>query len=81
MPVCDNPDLARDCLLAGGDDYELVFTVPAGDHKNVGALATSLDLALTCIGKINAGNEHVVTLLDAEQKVWSAPRQGFDHFA
>lgn len=81
LPVCVNPDLARDCLLAGGDDYELVFTAPASEHQKVAALATSLDLALTCIGTINAGNEHVATLLDAEHKVWSAPRQGFDHFA
>ncbi|MCX7172294.1 MAG: AIR synthase-related protein, partial [Proteobacteria bacterium] len=81
LPACVNPDQARDCLLAGGDDYELVFTVPAANHKKVSALATSLNLALTRIGTINAGNEHVVTLLDAEQKAWSAPRQGFDHFA
>jgi len=81
LPVGIDPDLARDCLLAGGDDYELVFTASADNHAKAAALATSLDLALTCIGTIDAGNAHAVTLLDAEHKVWSSSRHGFDHFA
>ncbi|MFA7268799.1 MAG: thiamine-phosphate kinase [Sterolibacterium sp.] len=81
LASCANPSLARDCLLAGGDDYELVFTAPPDDHDEVAALAASLDLPLACVGTITAGNAPEITVLDADRNVWSPPRSGFDHFA
>ncbi len=42
-------------LLGGGDDYELLFTVAAGRAEEVAALAATLDLPLTAIGRMAAG--------------------------
>jgi thiamine-monophosphate kinase len=42
--------LQRDCMLAGGDDYELLFTVPAARRAQVQALGDALGLPLTRIG-------------------------------
>jgi thiamine-monophosphate kinase len=72
--------LARDCLLAGGDDYELVFTAPAARHADIEAIARSLPLALTCIGSIDAGAPAALQLLDAGQPMVLEHR-GFDHFS
>ncbi|MFA7280785.1 MAG: thiamine-phosphate kinase [Sterolibacterium sp.] len=78
---CPDPGLAWECQLAGGDDYELVFTAPENKHTAVASLSADLNLTLTCIGKIEAGNLPVVTVLDCESKPWIPPRHGFDHFA
>jgi thiamine-monophosphate kinase len=42
-------------LLGGGDDYELLFTVAPGRTEEVAALAVTLDLPLTAIGRMAAG--------------------------
>lgn len=70
--------LALDCLLAGGDDYELLFTAAAGQHA---AIAASLDLPLSCIGRIEAGKAGQLNLLDATGKPVAYARRGYDHFA
>lgn len=43
-----------DCILAGGDDYELVFTTPPNQREAVRALEQQLGLLLTRIGRIEA---------------------------
>ena len=45
-------DLALACLLAGGDDYELVFTAAPSDARRVAEIAAKLALPLTRIGSI-----------------------------
>jgi len=72
------PELERDCVLSGGDDYELLFTAPSGRSAELGALAAELKLPLTRIGRIEAG-EARVTVLAADGKP-IAHRGGFDHF-
>jgi thiamine-monophosphate kinase len=70
-------DERLDCILAGGDDYELVFTVPAAERDRVHQLADSLGLRLSRIGRIEA--EPGVRLWQGEQAVpnrWAS----FDHF-
>lgn len=49
--------------LAGGDDYEILFTAPAGSEDAVRSLASRLSLALTAVGRIEAGEG--VQVLDA----------------
>jgi thiamine-monophosphate kinase len=71
--------LERDCVLSGGDDYELVFTAPPAHRGELQALAAELRLALTRIGVIEAGAARVV-VLGADGKPL-AHRGGFDHFA
>jgi thiamine-monophosphate kinase len=71
-------ELERDCVLSGGDDYELLFTAAAARRADVEALARELALPLTRIGGIQAG-EARLAVLDAEGKP-IAYRPGFDHF-
>jgi thiamine-monophosphate kinase len=71
------PELERDCVLSGGDDYELVFTAPPARRAALDLLAVELGLALTRVGTIEAGSG--LSILDAKGKP-IAHRGGFDHF-
>jgi thiamine-monophosphate kinase len=75
------PTLERDAWLSGGDDYELVFTVPLAKHADIVALSQTLGLALTCIGHIEAGPAGRMDLFDAAGAPVTAPRRGYDHFS
>jgi len=74
----DDPELEKDCVLSGGDDYELVFTAPREHRSELEALAAELKLALTRIGTIEAGAARLA-VLDAQGRPL-AHRGGFDHF-
>ena len=70
--------LAQRCILAGGDDYELCFTVPALHRAEVERLSVQLDLPLTRIGEIVAGRE--CTVHDASGNPIKLESRGYDHF-
>lgn len=70
--------LRQSCVLAGGDDYELLFTAPPSRRAQVLAAAARSATPVTCCGRIVPGRDLVV-LDDAGQQL-EAPR-GFDHFA
>lgn len=70
--------LARQCILSGGDDYELCFTVPAVRHAEVLSIAAQLGLPLTCIGKMVAERGCVVH--DAAGEPIYLEAKGYDHF-
>ena len=72
-------ELGRSCLLAGGDDYELCFTVPAERHGEVRDLACELDLSLARIGTIKPGSG--LRLLDKRGAPMATGTRGYDHFA
>ena len=72
--------LERDCLLAGGDDYELLFTAPAGTDQAIAALATTQQLPLTRIGEIVAGAPGGLVLQDSDDRDITPARRGYDHF-
>ncbi len=74
----DERGLALDCLLAGGDDYELCFTAPARAAADIGALAEQLDLALTRIGSIEE-RAGLVVRDESGQALQTLPA-AFDHF-
>jgi thiamine-monophosphate kinase len=65
--------LQRECLLAGGDDYELVFTAPPG------ARLPDVGVPLTCIGRIDA--EAGLRVVDARGARVEHGLRSFDHFA
>ena len=73
----DQP-LATRCVLAGGDDYELCFTVPAARHAEVSDIAARLGLPLTCIGEVVAAPGCIVH--DAAGNPLSTETCGYDHF-
>ena len=78
-PTFVDTNLWRDCYLAGGDDYELVFTTPAAQHTNIQSLIAGLPL--TCIGTIEIGTPGQWTLFDAAGRPMETARRGYDHFA
>jgi len=73
------PEMERDCVLSGGDDYELLFTAAQPQRAEIEALGRELKLPLSRIGAIQAGAVKLV-VLDAAGKPL-AHRGGFDHFA
>ena len=76
---CGDAQLQQRCVLAGGDDYELLFTAPQSARRELEVLSAALRLALTRVGSIRSG-EAKLQLLDALGKSMAAGR-GFDHFA
>jgi thiamine-monophosphate kinase len=79
LRTCADAALADACLLAGGDDYELVFTAGADRRAAVEAAGRAADVAVTRIGQIVAGPAEV-RLLDRAGRTVRAGRTGFDHF-
>jgi thiamine-monophosphate kinase len=65
------PDTCIDYALAGGDDYELLFTIPPAHVAHAEALGC------TRIGEITAG-ESVVCLREGRE--YRPQRRGYDHF-
>lgn len=74
-----HPGLLAD-VLAGGDDYELVFTAPKARRPRVRALARALGLSLTRIGRIAGGGAGRVRVIGADGKPYLLPRAGWRHF-
>ena len=71
------PELERDCVLSGGDDYELLFSAPRAQRTEVEALSAELRLPLTRIGTIEPGTG--LRIVDPHGGAL-AHRGGFDHF-
>jgi thiamine-monophosphate kinase len=77
---CPDRALAEDCLLAGGDDYELLFTASKLKRAQIEAVGRDLEIPLALVGAVVPGDP-AVRLRDAKGKLVSSPRKGFDHFA
>jgi thiamine-monophosphate kinase len=77
---CPDKALAEDCMLAGGDDYELLFTAPTLKRTEIEAVGKDLGIPLALVGAAVPGDS-VVRLRDARGKLVSSRRKGFDHFA
>ena len=69
----------RQCLLAGGDDYELLFTAPTHRHDEVMAAARNASVPVTCCGRIESTPG--LRVMDAAGHELPAHWQGFDHFS
>ena len=70
--------LQREYALAGGDDYELLFTAPAAAQARVLAASASAGVAVRCIGQIEAAPG--LRWVDAAGAALALTLQGFDHF-
>ena len=68
---------ARRWALAGGDDYELCFTLPEADLPALGELIAAGDLQAKVIGRMHPGQE-VECLLQGEP--YSLAERGYVHF-
>lgn len=67
-----------DYVLAGGDDYELLFTAPAAARDAVQAAARQAEVAVTRIGRIDAAPG--LRLHDAQGRAVGGRYASFDHF-
>ena len=72
-------DLLQQCVLSGGDDYELVFTCHPSDHQRVLALGEACATPVTRIGRITS--ELRTHLLTEDGIVLPNTFSSFDHFA
>lgn len=81
LPVSKNfgQPLGIQCVLAGGDDYELCFTAAAARHAEVLRIGAELDLPLTHIGKVVAVQGCIVH--DAAGNPLKLESRGYDHFS
>ena len=64
-------------MLLGGDDYELLFTLPAHREASLRADLHAAD-AVTCIGEIASGSGVTCVRNGA---IVAVPARGYDHFA
>ena len=71
--------LLHQCTLAGGDDYELLFTAPPQHRAAVAAAAAQSQTAVTCIGQVQA--EPGLRLVDSQGQPVEHRFASFDHFA
>lgn len=67
-----------DMALAGGDDYELLFTAPPDLSDAVQEAANDSDVSITCIGRITNGSG--LQVLDVHGVPMSRRFASFDHF-
>jgi thiamine-monophosphate kinase len=68
-------------LLSGGDDYELLFTVPPEWQKTVADIAKELNLPLSRIGLIEPSEQdHLVTIIDKVGTIMNLASTGYRHF-
>ncbi len=77
--ACFGPDLLQQCTLAGGDDYELVFTAPAAQRSAVQQAGADCGVAVTRIGTTSA--QPGLRLWDAQGQLQPLRHASFDHFA
>jgi thiamine-monophosphate kinase len=85
-PMRENP-VIQECVLAGGDDYELAFTAPAAKRASIQSLGKDLNLRLSRVGQIiplspgerGRGEGARLNLLNHGQPM-TLTRTGFDHF-
>ena len=73
------PELERDCVLAGGDDYELLFTAPPQARQALEQTGREVGVALSCVGAVQDGAPNL-RIVDAHGRE-IRPARGFDHFS
>ncbi len=71
-------DIAINCWLAGGDDYELCFTAPPINRGAIERISTELSIPLTRIGEILDVKGLTVQSIDGS--VLIQEKKGYDHF-
>ena len=74
------PALVRQCILTGGDDYELLFTAPPAHRPTLTALTETQALPLTRIGHIT-NKPHDLLLKEQNGELCVPEKTGYQHFA
>jgi thiamine-monophosphate kinase len=87
LPLSDTfrehfPTITEEALLlalAGGEDYELLFTVPPEKISKVFPLLEKLGTPVSIIGTITT--EHTVAVIERDGREIFLNKKGFDHFS
>lgn len=66
--------------LTGGEDYELLFTVPEEQKAYLDQNATAMGVNFTCIGQVRGGKPSIDLSLNGEPYTVE-DEQGFQHFS
>lgn len=69
----------RELALAGGDDYELAFSVPEDRMSEASRRLAAEGCSATRIGRVIEGSG--IRVLDAHGHAIETPRRGWEHFA
>ncbi len=72
----DRPDWRL--ALAGGDDYELLFTVPENKTPQLTEAFEALECGITRIGRIE--HQRGLRIWTQERRLFSLNQSGYDHF-
>ncbi|WP_322095848.1 thiamine-phosphate kinase [Paramagnetospirillum magneticum] len=67
-------------VLAGGDDYEVLFTAAPGASPDVDRMAAELGLALTAIGSLGEGEPGTVAVIGPDGENVPVGQGGWRHF-
>ncbi|HEU5047036.1 MAG TPA: thiamine-phosphate kinase [Rickettsiales bacterium] len=70
--------LPYETVLAGGDDYELLFTAPVTQREAIDTLALTAGVPVTRIGVVKEGKE--VKVVDKSGKEIYVSKRGYNHF-
>jgi thiamine-monophosphate kinase len=70
--------LQHECLLYGGDDYELLFSAAPAQHDAVRSAAQAAGVPVSVIGHIEA--QPGLAVIDGEGRALALRAGGFDHF-
>jgi thiamine-monophosphate kinase len=86
LPISNNvleavdKDKAIELALMGGEDYELLFTLPEEQKGYLEQNATAMGINYTCIGQIQGGDPKIT--LTYEDKPYPFPdKSGYQHFS
>lgn len=74
-----DPAMVRECVLSGGDDYELLFTAAAQQEAAIRALEQRCEMSLSPIGRIVGGPAGQISFRGGDGV--PPTRRGYDHFA
>jgi thiamine-monophosphate kinase len=68
-----------EAIVAGGDDYEVLCTIPENRFDAFARAAAVAGVAVTCIGTVTAGKS-VPRFLDAAGREIALKRLSYSHF-
>ena len=74
------PTFTQASFLAGGDDYELVFTASPAHRAELESIGQHLGIPLTRLGSITTGSPTEVSVIDVAGNNIMPTQRGFDHF-
>jgi thiamine-monophosphate kinase len=77
--ISSHSKVSRSIALYGGEDYELLFSAPPGRRRKIEALSLSLNIPLTCIGKLLPAKDGFYVIRKNGEE-YAPHRLGYDHF-